>query len=92
MFKYIPRELIERPKTGFGVPIDSWLRGPLKDWANELLSKENIEKTNYLNYKPIRKIWDDHLSCNFQNSGKLWPILMWQSWLNNYKSSKNLLN
>ena len=81
--KYIPSELIDRPKAGFGVPIGSWLRGPLKAWAEDEISYELIERQSFLNPKIIHKLWSEHQSGNFDHSNKLWPILMWQSWLNN---------
>ena len=79
------KELINRPKAGFGVPIAKWLRGPLKSWAGDLLSKENIRNYEYLQYEPIAKIWEEHLSSKYDNSLRLWPIIMWQSWLDNQK-------
>jgi asparagine synthase (glutamine-hydrolysing) len=84
LYKYVPQKLIERPKMGFGVPIDSWLRCELKDWAEDLLSKENLEKTGLLNIDEIRKTWKSHLSGrrNFQH--KLWNILMLQAWYKEY--------
>ena len=85
LFDYIPQELINRPKAGFGVPIAKWLRGPLRSWAGDLLSKENIRNYEYLQYEPIAKIWEDHLSSKYDNSLRLWPIIMWQSWLDNQK-------
>ena len=81
----MPKDLIERPKAGFGIPLKEWLRGPLKTWAADLLSKENIMKCDYLDYEPIKKLWKDHITLKHDNSSKLWPILMWQSWLDSNK-------
>lgn len=82
LYKYVPRDLLERPKQGFGVPMGDWLRGPLKEWASDLLSREMLAKHNYLNIDLIEKTWCDHLSCrqgkNFMYS--LWVVLMFQSW------------
>jgi len=69
--KYLPSDLIERPKMGFGMPIDIWLRGPLRDWAESLLNKSRIEHEGYLNYVPIKKkmgstfIWKEELAILF---------------------------
>ena len=81
LFKYVPKELIERPKTGFNIPIAEWLRGPLKSWADELLSEQRINADGYLNFKPIQLIWQQHLSEHYDWSDRLWGILMFQAWL-----------
>ena len=81
LYKYVPRELIERPKTGFGVPIDSWLRADLREWAENLLDERRLKDEGYFNPLPIRQKWEEHLSgtCNWQYY--LWDILMFQAWL-----------
>ena len=81
--KYIPKEFFKRPKSGFAVPIGMWLKGPLKEWANELLSEEKIKKQGYLEYKKISKIWEMHNKGKNDFTPQLWCILMWQSWLEN---------
>ncbi|MCK5784405.1 MAG: asparagine synthase C-terminal domain-containing protein, partial [Desulfobacterales bacterium] len=83
--KYVPKELIERPKTGFGIPIDSWLRGPLRDWAEDLLDEKKIRSDGFLNPDPIRKKWNEHLSEKFNWQYDLWDVLMFQAWKANYK-------
>jgi len=78
--RYIPRELFERPKMGFGIPIGDWLKGPLRDWAEDLLSVEKLEADGLLNAQPIRDVWQDHLSGKINGEVQLWTVLMFQAW------------
>lgn len=77
----VPRELWDRPKMGFGVPLGAWLRGPLRDWAESLLDRSRLEQEGYFNASLIRGTWDSHLSGSIDQSYPLWDILMFQSWL-----------
>ena len=80
LYRYVPPKLVERPKMGFGVPIDSWLRGPLRDWADSLLSPQSLSTGGFLAAEPIRKKWDEHLSGTRNWQYLLWTVLMFQAW------------
>ena len=79
--KYVPNALVERPKMGFGVPIDEWLRGPLRDWAESFLSEERLEREGFLRAAPIRARWAEHLSGSRNWAPHLWSVLMFEAWL-----------
>lgn len=83
--KYLPDNLINRPKQGFALPIDTWLRTSLKDWAEELLQKKKLEENQYYDSKLIRKIWKEHLTEERNWQYPIWNILMLQSWIENQK-------
>jgi asparagine synthase (glutamine-hydrolysing) len=81
LHKYVPRDLIERPKAGFGIPLGEWLRGPLRDWAEDLLSQERLQSEGYLNPMLVRETWQQHLSGRHDWPHHLWSVLMFQAWL-----------
>lgn len=80
LYKYVPRTLVDRPKTGFGVPIGNWLRGPLRDWAEGLLDEQRLRREGLLRVRPIRDAWRAHLSGRSNDEYRLWAVLMFQAW------------
>jgi len=87
LHRYVPKALVERPKMGFGVPIDGWLRGPLREWADTLLDEKQLKDQAIFDPNPIRAIWAEHLSGRQDWHYYLWDILMFQSWLEHQKSN-----
>ena len=78
--KYVPREMIDRPKKGFSVPVAAWIRGPLRDWAEALLQKGREQHGEILNQEVVGEKWREHLAGRRDNSQLLWPVLMFESW------------
>lgn len=79
--KYVPRSLIERPKQGFGIPVGSWLRGPLKVWAERLIDRERLRQEGFLNPDAVWSRWQEHLAQRRNWEHSLWSVLMFQAWL-----------
>lgn len=86
LFQYVPRTLVERPKMGFGVPMDQWLCGPLRPWAEELLDESRLRREGYFHPEPIRRKWAEHLSGQRNWHPALWNVLMFQAWLEKQRS------
>lgn len=78
--QYVPPELFERPKTGFGIPVGQWLRGPLRDWAEHLLDPRRTNEGGWLDAKVVRARWADHLSGKRGSTAAIWSILMFEAW------------
>ena len=82
LYKYVPEEIMKRPKMGFSVPLQKWLKSSLKEWASELLQKKELED-NYINSKVIIEKWKEHLSGKRNWQYQLWPVLIYQLWKKN---------
>jgi asparagine synthase (glutamine-hydrolysing) len=83
LYRYVPKALIERPKTGFSVPIGAWLRGPLRSWAEDLLAVDTLKRQGYLNPAAVQAMWHTHQSGQRDMEHKIWNVLMFQTWLAN---------
>lgn len=79
--RYVPRRLFDRPKMGFEVPVGEWARGPLRDWAEELLSERRLVEDGILDPEAVRRAWDDHLRGRADNTACVWTVLMFNAWL-----------
>lgn len=88
LYKYVPKDLIERPKKGFAVPIGEWVRGPLKDWAAQLLDEKRLREEGYLNPELVSKVWKEHLEGIRDWKYQIWGILMFQQWLEDIRAKK----
>jgi asparagine synthase (glutamine-hydrolysing) len=80
LYRYVPKGLVDRPKMGFAVPIDSWLRGPLREWAEALLDEKRLQDEGFFHAEPVREKWGEHLSKKRNWQYHLWDVLMFQAW------------
>jgi asparagine synthase (glutamine-hydrolysing) len=81
LYRYVPEVLLERPKTGFAIPIDLWLRGALRPWAEALLDEQSIRRQGYLDPRPVRQKWREHQEGRYNWQNDLWNVLMFQAWM-----------
>lgn len=80
LYRYVPPQLVDRPKKGFAVPVSQWLRGPLREWAESLLAESSLKEHGHLHSRPIRQKWDEHLQGTHSWGDHLWSVLMFQAW------------
>jgi asparagine synthase (glutamine-hydrolysing) len=84
--RYVPRQLIERPKAGFSIPLADWLRGPMREWAESLINPARLEDEGLLDPRQVSSMWDQHISGSYDRSTYLWNILMFQVWSDQEKN------
>ena len=84
LHRHVPRSLVERPKMGFGIPIAAWLRGPLRDWAENLLDERRLRSAGFFQPTEIRRAWRQHLRGEANWQYHLWSILMFEAWRDEY--------
>lgn len=87
LHRYVPKALVDRPKAGFGAPTGAWLRGPLREWAEELLGEERLRNEGFFNPQVVRRSWESHMAEERDESQKLWNILMFQAWLEHFRDT-----
>jgi len=84
--RHVPAPLVERPKMGFGVPMGSWLRGPLRPWAEDVLSPASLSRYDLLDPEPVRRAWQLHVTGRRDLSDELWDVLVLQAWMERWSS------
>lgn len=86
--RYIPLEMVDRPKWGFGIPLGAWLRGPLREWAETLIEERRLRNEGFLKAEPIRSAWREHLAGSRNRQYELWDVLMFQAWLESTRTEE----
>jgi asparagine synthase (glutamine-hydrolysing) len=89
LYRYVPPALVDRPKTGFSIPIGMWLRGPLREWAEGLLAASRIRAEGFFEPAPVRRAWAAHLGGSEQWEQRLWAVLMFQAWSDQESQRRN---
>ena len=85
LYRYVPQELVQQPKMGFSIPLGDWLRGPLRDWAEDLLSEASLNDAGFIDAKAVRSVWSEHLAGRINRPHHLWVVLMLQAWWRRWK-------
>jgi asparagine synthase (glutamine-hydrolysing) len=84
LYRHVPAALVERPKSGFGIPIEHWLRGPLRQWAEHQLDEERLRQGGYFNPRPVRQRWSEHLTGRRNWQYNSWSVLGFEAWRDEY--------
>jgi asparagine synthase (glutamine-hydrolysing) len=90
LYRDVPKELFDRPKAGFAIPVGEWLRGPLRDWAENLLDPGRLAQEGWFDAAAIRRRWDDHLAGRRDSTHAIWAVLMFQAWLDGQSRADRL--
>jgi asparagine synthase (glutamine-hydrolysing) len=86
--RHVPRGLVDRPKMGFAIPVGEWLRGPLRSWAESLLSSDSLRRDGVLQPERVRGVWTEHLTGRRNRQNELWTVLMFQAWREGWRESR----
>ena len=86
LYRYLPKSMVDRPKKGFGVPIENWLKGPLSDWAENLLDEKELNQQGFFDSALVKKMWDEHKEGKRRWHVQLWRLLIFQMWFAENKS------
>ena len=90
LYREVPRKLFDRPKAGFAVPVGEWIKGPLRDWAEELLDPARMAQEGWFDATIVQRRWQEHLSGSSDSTAAIWAILMFQAWLREEKGAMAL--